>query len=429
MLYCFCMRQKKKIFSLLMGGMFLALVFVMPGQHAFVLAQESADEIESDISKLEKKLKKETQELDALKQDLNQIDSSLTSTQQLIQRTLNLLNQTEQTIGQKEREIANLEQQLVLERHVLSGLIQEMYFNGSIPLPEVILSSNDFLGLFQENDSLFSTQEKMQGVIQDISEMRTKITDEKISLEDVKKDHETLLQIKSRQKQVLVAEKIETEDDLEDQQATIAELQSKLQELKGDLNKLLGKSYDAKNIKDAIQFAASKTGIREGFLFGMLSVESRLGASVGGCDYKQSKMSAYRLGIFKEIANELDYDYKKLKVSCPPKSYKGTGGAMGAAQFMADTWKGYKSTIASRTGHNPPDPWNLTDGVVAMASKLANDGGAKGGNTTIKSPCTGKKVSVKWETYASMRYLGWSCFALNNYAKTIQSLSGNYKNL
>jgi len=66
---------------------------------------------------------------------------------------------------------------------------------------------------------------------------------------------------------------------------------------------------------------------------------------------------------------------------------------------------------------------------VAMASKLANDGGAKGGNTTIKSPCTGKKVSVKWETYASMRYLGWSCFALNNYAKTIQSLSGNYKNL
>ncbi|MFZ2299541.1 MAG: hypothetical protein WAW00_00185, partial [Candidatus Moraniibacteriota bacterium] len=97
--------------------------------------------------------------------------------------------------------------------------------------------------------------------------------------------------------------------------------------------------------------------------------------------------------------------------------------------FMSDTWSGYKNTIASRTGHNPPDPWNLTDGVMAMASKLANDGGAKDGKTTITSPCTGKKVSVKWETYASMRYLGWSCYALNNYAKTIQSLSGNYKNL
>ncbi|MDO8565917.1 MAG: hypothetical protein Q7S04_01890 [Candidatus Moranbacteria bacterium] len=423
------MQQKKKIFSLLMGGIFLALVFVMPGQHVFVLAQESADEIESDISKLEKKLKKETQELDVLKQDLNQIDSSLTSTQQLIQRTQNLLNQTEQTIGQKEKEIANLEQQLVLERDVLTGLIQEMYLNGSVSLPEVMLSSSDFVKFLQGNDNLFSTQEKMQGVIQDINEIRSKVTDEKISLEDVKKDHETLLQIKNRQKQVLVAEKVETEGDLEDQQATVAELQSKLNELKGDLNKLLGKSYDAKNIKDAIQFAASKTGVREGFLFGMLSVESRLGASVGGCDYKQSRMSAYRLGIFKSIASELDYDYKKLKVSCPPASYRGTGGAMGAAQFMADTWNGYKSTIASRTGHNPPDPWNLTDGVVAMASKLANDGGAKNGNTTITSPCTRKKVSVKWETYASMRYLGWSCYALNNYSRTIQSLSGNYKNL
>lgn len=411
-----------------MSGTFLAL-FILLFASVPVFAETDAEDIQDDISKIEKKLKQETQELNALQQDLSQINSSLTSTQQLIQRVQNLLNQTEATIGRKEAEINNLEQQLVFERRILTGIIQEMYFNGSVPLPEVILSSNDFAGLFQENDGLFSTQEKMQGVIQDINDTRAEISDEKLSLEDAKKDHETLLQIKNKQRQALVSEKIETQDDLEEQQATVAELQSKLNELKSDLNKLLGKSYDAKSIKDAIKFAANKTGVREGFLFGMLSVESRLGASVGGCDYKQSRMSTYRLGIFKEIASELDYDYKKLKVSCPPRSYKGTGGAMGAAQFMSDTWKGYKSTIASRTGHNPPDPWNLTDGVMAMASKLANDGGAKDGKTTITSPCTKKKISVKWETYASMRYLGWSCYALNNYAKTIQSLSGNYKNL
>ncbi|OGI16211.1 MAG: hypothetical protein A3E38_02595 [Candidatus Moranbacteria bacterium RIFCSPHIGHO2_12_FULL_54_9] len=421
--------QKQNTPSLLISGAIFALFLCWVTSATPVFAQTDAGDIESDISKIEKKLKQETQELNALKQDLTQINSSLTSTQALILRVQNLLNQTEQTIGQKEKEIANLEQQLVLERHVLAGLIQEMYFTGDVPLAGIVLSENDLLGFFQGNDNLFSTQEKMQEVIRDIGEMRAKVTDEKRSLEETKADHAQLLAIKNKQKQALVSEKVETQDDLEEQQATIAELQSKLNELKGDLNKLLGKSYDAKNIKDAIKFAASKTGVREGFLFGMLSVESRLGASVGGCDYKQSRMSAYRLGIFKEIASELKYDYKKLKVSCPPRSYKGTGGAMGAAQFMADTWKGYKSVIASRTGHNPPDPWNLTDGVMAMASKLSNDGGAKDGKTTITSPCNGKKVSVKWETYASMRYLGWSCYALNNYAKTIQSLSGNYKNL
>ena len=429
MWYTVSMYHRKKNLFFWMSGVLFTLVFVVLGSSPVVFAEEDAGDIKSDISRIEKKLKKETQELNALKQDLSQINSSLTSTQTLIQRVQNLLNQTEQTIGQKEKEIANLEQQLILERHVLRGLLQEMYFTGDMPLADIVLTEADFLGLLQGSDNLFSTQEKMQEVIRSISEMRAKVSDEKASLEDAKADHAELLALKNKQKQALVSDKIETQDDLEEQQATIAELQSKLQELKGDLNKLLGKSYDAKNIKDAIRFAASKTGIREGFLFGMLSVESRLGASVGGCDFKQSRMSAYRAGIFKEIASELKYDYKTLKVSCPPRSYKGTGGAMGAAQFMPDTWKGYKSTIASRTGHNPPDPWNLTDGVMAMASKLANDGGAKDGKTTITSPCNGKKTSVKWETYASMRYLGWSCYALNNYAKTIQSLSGNYKSL
>lgn len=425
-------RFKQTILRVFCGTLLLVLLFSYGCtviNTPIVFAQGTEDDLKDDIEKIEKKLKNAQKIENALTQDLQSINSSLTYTQQLIAKTQALLGQTAQTIDQKEREITELEQQLTVERVLLKNLIRELYFSDMVPLVEVMLASEDVTNLFRGKDNLLSTQEKLEGVIKNINEMKNRVAGEKLSLEDVKKDHETLLQIKNKQKQSLLSEKIETEDDLEDQQATVSELQSKLNELKGDLNKLLGKSYDAKNIKDAIKFAAGKTGIREGFLFGMLSVESRLGASVGGCDYKQSRMSAYRLSIFKDIAKELDYDYKKLKVSCPPKSYKGTGGAMGAAQFMSDTWKGYKSIIASRTGHNPPDPWNLTDGVMAMASKLANDGGAKSGKTTITSPCTGKKVSVKWETYASMKYLGWSCYALNNYSKTIQSLSGNYKNL
>ncbi len=428
MVYCFYMFNSKMAFLLLLaGGVIASAVFLVSPR--MVQADDSADSIQNDISKIEKKLKDAQKKQDVLQSDLSQISSSLTTTQQLILRTQNLLDQTSQTIDQKEKEIANLEQQLDLEKKVLSGLLQELYVNGQVPLVEVMLSGEALRNFFAENDGLLSTQEKMRDVMTEIKGMKEKVSAEKSSLEDAKKDSETLLAIKNRQKQTLVSEKIETQGDLEDQQSTVAELQSKLNELKGDLNKLLGKSYDAKNIKDAIKFAAKQTGVREGFLFGMLSVESRLGASVGGCTAKQSRMSSYRLGIFKSIAKELGYDYTKLKVSCPPASYKGTGGAMGAAQFMSDTWQGYKSIIASRTGNNPPDPWNLTDGVVAMASKLANDGGTKSGSTSITSPCTGKKTSVKWEVYASMRYLGWSCYALNNYAKTIQSLSGNYKNL
>ena len=109
-------------------------------------------------------------------------------------------------------------------------------------------------------------------------------------------------------------------------------------------------------------------------------------------------MNDHRKKVFKEICDDLDHNYKKMKVSCPPSNYKGTGGAMGVAQFMSDTWKGYEDKIASKTGHNPPDPWSLTDGVMAMAIKLANDGALNG---------------KSGECAAAKRYLGgnhqWYC--------------------
>ncbi|PIX90031.1 MAG: hypothetical protein COZ29_02080, partial [Candidatus Moranbacteria bacterium CG_4_10_14_3_um_filter_45_9] len=143
---------------------FFALFFVVPARNNVVSAQSDAEDLENDISRLEKKIKDASKKKDVLQQNLNQINTSLTSTQQIIQRTQVLLNESIQTIGQKEQEIANLEQQLTLEKEVLKGLIRELYAVSDIPLPEIILAGNNVLGLFQENDNLLSTQEKMQGV-------------------------------------------------------------------------------------------------------------------------------------------------------------------------------------------------------------------------------------------------------------------------
>ncbi|MDP3957398.1 MAG: lytic murein transglycosylase [bacterium] len=417
------------MFFVVLGGVFVALLFVVPGQQRVIFAEDNVDELESDISKLEKKLKKETAEYNALQQDLGQINSSLTSTQQMILRVQNMLNQTEQTIEQKEKEIANLEQQLVLERHVLTGLIQEMYLNSSVLLPEIMLSSSDFVWFLQGNDSLFSTQEKMQGVIQDINEMRSKVNDEKISLEDTKKDHAELLAIKNRQKQALVSEKVETQADLEDQQTIINRLKKELSQLQGDLNTLTGKSYNAKDIRDAVEYASGKTGVPKGVLYGFLKKETNMGANTGQCTYTEvEKVSIARYkkygkryqasinllykrqGIFYDIVDELGYG-KNKKVSCSP-NYIGQGGAMGVAQFMSDVWRGYEVQVASQTGHKNPDPWNLTDGVMAMALKLKRAGATSDSASAIRK--------------ASINYLG----AFNaNYYNGILYWSKNYKEL
>ncbi len=396
-----------------------------------VRAEEDPDEIEDDIAKTEKKLKEAEKKYGALKNDLNQISSTLTSTQQAILRVQNLLNQTTQTIDQKEAEIANLDQQLVLEKKVLGNLLQELYLSNTTPLVEVVLAKDEVASFFQNEDGLLSMQERMTGIIEEITVTKGKITEEKSSLEEAKKDHEELLSIQNKQKQTLASQKNEVQEDLEDQATTVNRLKKELNELQGDLSKILGKSYNANDIEEAVDFASKKTGVPKGFLFGVLKMETNLGANVGGCtyaevedgaekNYKAKKLGKVAWGTFlrrrdtfKTITKELDIDYRKQKVSCNPRGYTGTGGAMGVAQFMPDTWVAYKSAVSAATGHRPPSPWNLTDGVMAMALKLD------------KIPGVDKGERAAWKR-AATAYLGTS------YAPYINGIlywADNYKKL
>ncbi len=427
----FAMKNIKIIFlSVLLLG-FTGMVWTY-AKVLVVHAADEADEIESDINKIEKKLKDAEKKYGVLENNLNQISSTLTSTQQAILRVQNLLNQTTQTIDQKEMEIANLDQQLVIEKKVLGSLIQELYASDTTPLVEVMLAEDDVMSFFRNEEGLLSTQEKISSIIDEISETKDKLLDEKSSLEEAKQDHEELLSIQSRQKQNLVLAKNDVAADLEDQATTVKRLKSELSELQSDLNKILGKSYDAKDIEDAVDFASKKTGVPKGFLFGVLKMETNLGANVGGCTYAQvedgaeKSYKAKKLGprawatflrrrdIFKTITKELGIDYRKQKVSCNPRGYVGTGGAMGVAQFMPDTWMAYKAGVIAATGHNPPSPWNLTDGVMAMALKLDRVPGVDEGNRSAWKRAAAAYLGTSYAPYIN-GILYWA----DNYKKLL----------
>lgn len=429
------MLTQKQITSLSLLSVFSLTLFLfvfIDKENFFAQADCGNDDekcINDEIDALEKKLKNASKKKESLEQNLNQINSSLTSTQKIIQRTQVLLHEASQTIAQKEGEISNLEKQLKLEKEVLKGLIREMYATEDTPLPEIILSSDTVFGLFQRNENIFSTQEKMQGVIEEIRDMQAKVSDEKSTLEDVKADQEQLLVLKNKQKQSLVADQRETAGDIEDQQTIIARLKKELSQLQGDLNILTGKSYNAKDIREAVEFASKRTGVPEGVLYGFLKKETNLGVNTGQCTYAEVEKvsiarykkygSKYKNSIallykreelFYDIVSNLGYN-KNKKVSCSP-NYIGQGGAMGVPQFMSDVWNGYASQISSQTGHNKPDPWNLTDGVMAMGLKLKRAGATSDKASVIKS--------------ASIAYLG----AFNaNYYNGILYWSKNYKSL
>lgn len=326
-------------------------------------AADDADDIEDKIEdKLDEKEKAE--------KELQAAQNSLQKNQTQISVTKNLIVKTETEITRNEKEIDNLNNNLELNKKILENYIREAYYLDQDPMTDFILSGQNISDVTINFEQIFNVKDKIVATVNEISDTKSRIEDAQANLAEKKDDHEKLYSIQQGQQ-------YEIKSDIKEAQATLAELNAEIDKLRSQLSKLLGSAVSFKNVMDAAKFAAKVTGIRKDYLLGVLVVESNLGRYTGGCTADKSKMSSYRLGIFKNICEELDYNWKKQKVSCPPSGYKGSGGAMGVAQFMPDTWQGYKSSIASVTGHNPPDPWNLTDGVVAMALKLTKVDGVK----------------------------------------------------
>lgn len=403
-----------------------AIVFILAGlspgsfYHGAISAADAADVIEEkqddikdDMKDVEKKLEKTQESLNKDKQELSQIQGSITQTQREINKTEAEINKTKETIKRKEKEIEFLEKKIQFNREIIRKVIEQMYFSRKSSVALVMESGEGKSAFNGRSGYLGNLEGRLDTAIEEIENSKSIIVKDKEELEDNKKDHEQLLDLKESQQQALVSEKIETQTDIQKKEATVAELQAELSKLKSELSSLLGKAYNFDDITDAAAFAGKVSGVRKDFILGMLVVESNLGRFTGGCAATESRMSSSRLKTFKEICEELDYNWKKQKVSCPPKSYKGTGGAMGVAQFMSDTWLGYKNSIISATGHNPPDPWNLTDGVTAMALKLA-----KGGATKKSGECNAAKLYLSGSTLSKYN---WYCervlYWADNYEK------------
>jgi peptidoglycan hydrolase CwlO-like protein len=368
-----------------------------------VLAADDVEETQDKIDSIEKKLKKEQAELNMDKSNYSKVTAQVGTTK-------NLLNQTATEISRKEAEIANMNDQIILYKKMLTAHMQELYFSDSSDeMLRLTLNDGSLYDIFSIEEQHLSVKEKIMAMMQEITSSQNKLAQIKDELADKKEEHEKILQ----QKKI---EQNEIASDIQESQATIAELQNKLDNLRSALSSFLGKSYDAKDVDDAVRFASKATGIRKEYLQAELIVETGYGTFTGGCTYKNIRMKKADVNEFLKLAKELEKaygsDYKNKKLSCSPK-WGGYGGAMGVAQFMPTTWIGYKDKISSRTGHNPPDPWNLTDGIVGMAVKLANAGATskKGEFEASKRYYCGGPGSAFWNN---------KC---NDYAKKVQYFS------
>lgn len=380
---------------------------------------DTAEEIQKSLDNLVKKQK-------AAQTELATEQSKLSKNQTQISTTKTTLNKLSTDIARGEAELKNLDDRAQLSKTVLAEYMRQIYYanQDNDLLADLVVTKNSLNDMVVNSDNMLNINAKIGEALQVIHDAKTKTEATKAELADQKDDHQQVL----KTQQVAQAQ---IASDIQDTQDTLANIQKKFAQLQSDLNALLGTNYNAKDIKDAISFASDRTGVPKGFLVGVLKMETNLGANVGGCTYGQVESGAqasYKAGklgkvawatfqarrnTFQGICKELGIDYQKQKVSCNPKGYSGTGGAMGVAQFMPDTWNGYKGHVSSISGHSPASPWNLTDGVLAMALKLKRTPGVTSGSkSALKS--------------AACSYLG-TCYA--PYINGILYWADNYQQL
>ncbi len=398
--------RKEIFFAVVVIGTFMSSAFLP----FLAVAADDPDKIEEEKAKTEKKLEKALKEKAMLEKNLSSVNASIGVAVALIRKTQTAILETKDSIVRKELEIKLAEQQIALKQELLSDLVREAYLERDRSSAEMVLSSQTLSETFDVSTQFTTIGSRIGTILEDMNRLRESQENEKEKLERMKQENEVALAKKNAEKANLAQSQATIAQDVKEQEATVEELRKKLAELQSDLNQLTGKSYNAKDICEAVEFASGETGVPKGVLFGFLKMETNLGANTGQCTYKEVEKVAVarykkygskyknsiallykRRDIFYDLVGDLGYN-KDKKVSCSPSGYIGQGGAMGVSQFMSDVWNAYAPQVTAKTGHKTPDPWNLTDGVMAMALKLRKAGATSDGTSAIKK--------------ASINYLG-----------------------
>lgn len=359
---------------------------------------ESISELERKIKELEKEIEtnqtkaaeKEAKagsiekEIRRLQREIITINARIKQTELLIEKTEANINETSDSIGLLNKRIEN-------SKAILAEQIRFISRSNHISLFERLLAQDNLSRVFDSVANVESVQKRLYANLLVIKAGKQALETEKQALEEQQEEQNNLRRLNYNQKKDREATK-QTEDiflrntkkEKEAYKSLVTGAQAEITNIRARIRLLQsgGRSLGFEEALDIAKYAESLTGVRAALLLSVLWQESNFNSNVGECDYKialrgNEDWANKQRKLFEQITREVGRDPDKTLVSCPlPDSkggYLGSGGAMGPAQFIPSTWAAYKDNIGGLIGHSP-DPWNVTDAIVAMAVLLKANG-------------------------------------------------------
>ena len=402
--------------AILLSGLFLIILFFAFPSNKIMSSENNNEEINTEENK--RKIDQIREEIRQVQGEVNKYDLEIKA-QQKKARTLNseisiyknrinkneseikethlVIEEAELEIKRTENKINENEERIEKDKILLKKFVQLLYSYEQDSILEILITKKNISDFFSEVDAVESVKDGIFETIINLKNEKKEAKQQKEGLEKQNEDCHKLVQMKIDQNNLLDDLKKQNNELLEITKGEEKKFQQILEEnkdilpsLKAQLKDLqsLGKEIKFNDAISAAKYISSLTGVRPEFLLGILRVESSLGTNIGGGTYKIDMRPSNR-ATFEAITTELGYNPNEMPVSRKPSKYPGWGGAMGPAQMMPKTWRAYQSEIAEVTGHYPPDPWDLTDAITAMAIKLSKIPGVTQGDYNAEYKAAG----------------------------------------
>lgn len=409
--------------------------FVQAPQLALVRAQQAIlssqerEELENQLKEYEHQIEETQRTIDNYRKRGNSLKGEISGLNAKIQKlnlqiksvTLNL-SKLNQDINETQKQINRTENKIDQHRDALSQNLQALYESSNESILTILLSNSEFSDFFGKLNDIELVQENVRLSLQNITKLRQELLDQKEELSLEKQDAESLKAIQNSQKKGIESTQGEKNNLLKATQGKETEYQKLLKQKQAEASKIRTRLFEllgggSLTFGKALEYARMAeraTGVRAAFILGILDRESRFGANTGKCVYNainktsgKTNMNPKEISVFEDITSRLGIDPMSLfaLISCP--NADGTyGGAMGPAQFIPSTWKGYEGKISQLTGRNPPNPWNNSDAFVASALYVKNFGADTQRTADEQKSAAIYYCGTNWKRYACTYYAG-----------------------
>jgi peptidoglycan hydrolase CwlO-like protein len=387
----------KRVIAFVAAVAVVASAFTVSGD--FIFAQVDEQTISSRRAQLERELAELEAQIDAqrelletkqrervsLERDVAILDAKIEKAKLSIRARDISIQKLSSEIGEKEGVISALDEKIAREKESLAQLIRKTNEVDSYSLVEIMLGNKNLSEFFVDLDAFVTIKGALNESFVVIERTKSTTQSEKNSLEEKRAEQMELRTIQELEKRRIEEQEREKhrileisrgvekiyQELLKEKEKSAAAIRSELFTLRGSAAIPFGKALEYAKI------ASRKTGVRPAFLLGVIAEESNLGENVGTGNWRTDMHPTRDRPIFKDITSKLGLDPDLMPVSKKP--WYGWGGAMGPAQFIPSTWILYEKKIAKLTKHNPPNPWDPFDALMAAAILLADNGAARGG--------------------------------------------------